>query len=146
MILPCIDIMDNKALQLIQGKDKALEESNIDQLIENFKPFGKIQLIDLDAALGKGSNINLIKEISKKIPCRVGGGIRDIKKAQEVLDAGAEKVIIGSPAFNQDGINEPFLKELIKTITKEKIIIAIDTKNKKIVTKGWTNSTNIKVQ
>ena len=144
MILPCIDLMDGKAVQLVQGRDKALEVEDIDSLIESFRPFGEIQLIDLDAAMSKGDNLELIKEISKKIKCRVGGGIRTVEKAGEVIAAGAEKIIVGSSAFKNGNINIVFLKKLVGKIGKDKIIIAVDTKQGSIVVEGWTESTGIK--
>ena len=143
MIYNCIDLMKGKAVQLVQGKKKALEVKDIDSLISKFKPFGAINVIDLDAALGKGNNIKLIKKITKKIKSRVGGGIRSVTIAKHVLSAGAVKVIVGSSAFKDGKVNKQFLEELKKTVGKNKIIIAIDSKKGKIVIKGWTKSTGI---
>ncbi|MBW2980633.1 1-(5-phosphoribosyl)-5-[(5-phosphoribosylamino)methylideneamino] imidazole-4-carboxamide isomerase [Candidatus Woesearchaeota archaeon] len=143
MIYNCIDLMKGKAVQLVQGKRKALEVKDIDSLIEKFKPFGAINVIDLDAALGKGNNINLIKKITKKIKCRVGGGIRTVTMAKYMIRAGAAKVIVGSSAFKDDKINNQFLESLKKTIGKNKIIIAVDSKKGKIVVKGWKKSTGL---
>ncbi len=137
--------MNGKAVQLIQGEKKALEEADIDSLIEKFKPFGKIQLIDLDAAKGEANNIDLIKEIIKKIDCRVGGGIRTVKKAKELTDLGATKVIVGSSIFIDKDIDFDFLKELNKEIGKDKIIIALDTKKEEVVIKGWREGTGINI-
>ncbi|MFA6989464.1 MAG: bifunctional phosphoribosyl-AMP cyclohydrolase/phosphoribosyl-ATP diphosphatase HisIE [Candidatus Gastranaerophilaceae bacterium] len=131
MIIPSIDIMDGKAVQLKQGKEKVLEKENIFELAEYFSRFGEIAVIDLDAALGKGDNLKLIKQLCKKYACRVGGGIRTAEKAKEIIAAGAKKIIIGTAA------NEEFLKEL----PKDRIIVAIDSKNGKVVTEGWTKET-----
>ena len=131
MIIPSIDIMDGKAVQLIQGKKKVIERSDIDQLVEEFSLFGDIAVIDLDAALGKGSNNSLIKKICKMASCRVGGGIRTKELADEYLQAGAKKIIIGRKA------TPDFLKQL----PKNKVVVAIDTKGGLVVTKGWTNAT-----
>ena len=143
MIYNCIDLMKGKAVQLVQGKKKALEVKYIDSLISKFKPFGAINVIDLDAALGKGNNIKLIKKITKKIKSRVGGGIRSVTIAKHVLSAGATKVIVGSSAFKDGKVNKEFLESLKKAVGKNKIIIAIDSKKGKIVIKGWTKSTGI---
>ncbi len=131
MILPSIDLMDKKAVQLIQGKKKVLEKENVLELAREFSKYGELAVIDLDAALGKGSNTELIKEICKIADCRVGGGIRTIKKANELLSAGAKKIIIGTKA------TPGFLKQL----PKERVIIAIDAKDNFIQNKGWTKKT-----
>lgn len=145
MILPCIDLMDGKAVQLVQGKKKLLEVEDVFFLVERFKKF-EIQLIDLDAAMGKGSNIVLIKKIISKCKCRVGGGIRTVEKAVELIKLGATKIIIGSSVFKDNKIDKTFLEELIKKISKEKIIIALDSLRGNIVTKGWKEKTNIKIE
>ncbi len=109
--------------------------------LAKFKPFGKIQLIDLNAAMGKGDNLELVKEICGKIKCRVGGGIRTIEKAKQILEFGAEKIIIGTSVFSGNEINFDFLVKLVGEIGKEKIIIAIDSLNKKILIEGWQKET-----
>lgn len=151
MIYPCIDLMNGKVVQLVQGKrkNKKIEINKPDELIEKFRPFKVIQLIDLDAAMGEGNNYALIKDIISKIKCRVGGGIRTVEKAKKVLALGAEKVIVGSSAFtktkNDFEINYNFLKELNK-LGKDKIIIAIDSVKGEVVVKGWKESTKLKVE
>ncbi|HLC96770.1 MAG TPA: HisA/HisF-related TIM barrel protein [Candidatus Nanoarchaeia archaeon] len=151
MIYPCIDLLGGKVVQLVQGKaeNKKVEIEDYDELIKKFKPFGSIQLIDLDAAMGKGNNYLLIKEILKKIECRVGGGIRTVAKAKEVLGLGAIKVIIGSSVFYKENgdykINNDFLNNLIQKIPKEKIIIAIDSIKQEIVIKGWKENTGLNI-
>ena len=132
MIIPSIDLMDGKAVQLEQGKKKILERDNPLDLAKEFRKYGEIAVIDLDAALGVGNNLKIIKEICKIADCRVGGGIRTIKKANELLQAGAKKIIIGTKA------TPLFLKQL----PKARVIVAIDTKDQFIVTKGWKNKTN----
>ena len=134
MIIPSIDIMDGKAVQLKQGATKVLERENVFELAEYFSRFGEIAIIDLDAAMGKGDNLELIKQLIKKYPARVGGGIRTAQKAKELIAAGAKKVIIGTAA------SEALLSEL----PKNNVIVAIDTKGGKVVTDGWLKTTEFK--
>jgi phosphoribosyl-ATP pyrophosphohydrolase/phosphoribosyl-AMP cyclohydrolase len=143
MIVASIDLMKRKAVQLKQGKEKMLENNKPLKLAEEFNKYGKTAVIDLDAAMGKGNNLEIIKKILKIAECRVGGGIRSIDRAKEMISLGAKKVIIGSKAFENDKINKNFLKTLKKEIGKESIIIAIDALNEEIVTKGWTHPTGI---
>ncbi|MDP3766195.1 MAG: HisA/HisF-related TIM barrel protein, partial [Nanoarchaeota archaeon] len=132
MIIPSIDLMNGKAVQLKQGKEKVLERKDVLALAKEFGKYGEIAVIDLDAALGKGNNSELIKKICKIADCRVGGGIRTIEKANEILQAGAKKIIIGTKA------NSEFLKQL----PKDRVMVAIDAKDNYVVTEGWTKKTN----
>lgn len=131
MIIPSIDLMDGKAVQLRQGKEKVLERENVLELAKEFSKYGEIAVIDLDAALGKGNNLDLIKKLCNKFACRVGGGIRTLEKAKEILNYGAKKVIIGTKAT----------PEFLKQLPKEKTIAAIDTKDDYVVNEGWTKKT-----
>ena len=145
MVISSIDLMEGRAVQLVQGNRKVLERENPLELAKDFSRFGEIAVIDLDAALGKGENTRLIQELCRTAKCRVGGGIRTVEKASSLIANGAEKIIIGTSAFNDNGLNEPFLKNLADQIGKEKIIIAIDSRNEKIVIKGWQESTALNV-
>lgn len=144
MIFPSIDLMNGKVVQLVQGK-RENKKIEIDDVLGVANKFSKhtIQLIDLDAAMGRGDNLQTVKVLCSKFNCRVGGGIRNLDRAREIIRAGAKKIIIGSAAFKDDGINVLFLKQLNKSIGRDKIIIAIDSKEGKIVIKGWKESTNI---
>ncbi len=128
MIIPSIDIMNGKVVQLKQGKEKVYENDNIEEVVEQFRIFPQINVIDLDLAINNGSNKELIKKLCRKLTCNVGGGIRSTKLAKEFLNAGANSVIIGTKA------NKEFLTEL----PRNKIIVALDTKNGKIATHGWS--------
>ena len=133
MIIPSIDIMDGKAVQLKQGKEKVLEREDVLELAEYFGRFGEIAVIDLDAAMGTGkNNTELVKELCRIAECRVGGGIRSVEKARQILSFGAKKIIIGTAA------SELFLSQL----PKEKVILAIDSKHGKVVTQGWQTTTS----
>lgn len=132
MIIPSIDLMAGKAVQLKQGKEKVLEREDVLELAKYYSRFGEVAVIDLDAAMGKGDNEELIKKICQVAHCRVGGGIRDVDKAKRIIANGAKKIIIGTAA------NEEFLSKL----PKDKVIVAIDAKNGKVTTEGWTKELN----
>ncbi|MCD7740567.1 MAG: bifunctional phosphoribosyl-AMP cyclohydrolase/phosphoribosyl-ATP diphosphatase HisIE [Candidatus Gastranaerophilales bacterium] len=132
MIIPSIDLMGGKAVQLKQGKEKVLERTDVLELAKYYSRFGEISVIDLDAAMNKGNNEALIKEICKIAHCRVGGGIRDIAKAKRILANGARQIIIGTAA------NEEFLSKL----PQDKVIVAIDSREGKITIHGWTTQIN----
>jgi len=144
MIYPSIDLMNGKAVQLVQGK-KENKKIEIDDILGLARKFSKytIQVIDLDAAMGSKNNLRTIKILCRQFNCRVGGGIRTLDKAREIIKAGAKKIIVGSSVFQKENINILFLKQLNKAIGKDKIIIAIDSREGKIVIKGWKESTNI---
>lgn len=127
MIIPSIDIMNGKVVQLKQGKEKVYENQDIESIVEMYKIFPQINVIDLDSAMEKGENKELIKMLCQKITCNVGGGIRSIELAKEYIVNGANSVIVGTRA------NEEFLKQL----PKEKVIVALDTKDGKIAVEGW---------
>ncbi len=128
MLVASIDLMDGKAVQLQQGKTKVLERENVLELAKYYARFGEVAVIDLDCALNTGkNNEELIKKICKVAPCRVGGGIRTIEKAKKVLAWGASKIIIGTAA------SEEFLSKL----PQNKVMVAIDSRDGKITTKGW---------
>ena len=134
MIIPSIDLMNGKAVQLKQGKEKVLERENVLELAKEFSRYGEVAVIDLDAAMGKGDNLALIKKICRIADCRVGGGIRTIEKANEILQAGAKKVIIGTKAT----------PEFLKQLPKDRVIVAADTKGGYVVVKGWVEKTKQK--
>ena len=132
MIIPSIDLMDGKAVQLKQGKEKVLEKTDVIELAKYYSRFGELAVIDLDAAMNKGKdNEKLIFEICKIAKCRVGGGIRTVEKAKRMIANGADKIIIGTAA------DENFLSKL----PKDRVIIAIDSRNGKITVDGWQTDT-----
>lgn len=142
MIIPCIDLMGRKVVQLVQGqeKQKALELPDALAVLEKFKDYPEIQVIDLDAAMGRAGQADIVRELCRRKPCRVGGGIRNIQRALEGVKDGAHKVIIGSAAFTSSGIDSEFLDRLTKTLPREKIIIAVDCLNDRIAIRGWSET------
>jgi len=141
MIIPCIDLMDGKVVQLVQGRHKALEGGAPEEMLEKFKAFPEIQVIDLDAALGSGSNDEIVAFLAARAVTRVGGGVRTPDKARRLVELGARKVIIGTAAFSPEGINEPFLEQTVAAIGRERILIALDSMHGRIVVKGWRQAT-----
>jgi phosphoribosylformimino-5-aminoimidazole carboxamide ribotide isomerase len=140
VIIPCIDLMDGVVVQLVQGCEKALEGDTPEAMLEKFAAFPAIQVIDLDAALGKGSNEKIVQRLARRSGTRIGGGLRTPAKARRLVDVGAEKVIVGTAAFNANGPDHAFLRELAATIPKERILLALDSKGGRIVVKGWRES------
>jgi phosphoribosylformimino-5-aminoimidazole carboxamide ribotide isomerase len=143
MIIPCIDLMDGKVVQLVQGREKALEVESPLAMVEKFKGFPEIQVIDLDAAIGRGSNDELVKLVASHAVTRVGGGVRSVERARTLIEQGARKVIIGTAAFLVDGANIDFLRAITSAIGKDRVIIALDSKDGRIVVKGWRESTRL---
>lgn len=137
MVISSIDLMSGKVVQLRQGREKVLEYDDALKLAKEFDRYNEIAVIDLDAAMGRGENLNTIKQLLKIADCRVGGGIRTIERAKELINAGAHKIIIGSRAFDKNQPNHQFLLSLKNEIGPDKIIIALDSINGSIVIKGW---------
>lgn len=141
MLIPAIDLMEDKIVQLVQGSRKALEFTDFDYWIGRFAGFPIVQLIDLDAAMNRGSNRGRIEQVAKRLPCQVGGGIRDAKIAAELLALGVRKVIIGSALFQQGQINSSLAQNLAAQLGTEKLLFAIDSRDGKVVTHGWKQAT-----
>ena len=143
MLIPSIDLMGGKIVQLVQGEKKALEFDNFDYWIKRFSSYPKVPLIDLDAAMGKGSNHESIELVCKHLPCQVGGGIRSVAKAREILGLGAKKVILGSALLEHGKINVSFAQECSANLGAEKLIFAIDSRGGKVAIQGWKEKTAI---
>lgn len=138
MLIPSIDLMGGRIVQLVQGEKLRLSFDDFDYWIERFSRFPLVQLIDLDAAMRQGSNSELVAQISRRLPCQVGGGISTIDRAHEVLEAGAQRVIIGSALFSETGtVNVDFAASLAEAVGSTRVVAGIDTKNGRIAVKGW---------
>ncbi len=137
MLIPSIDLMGGKIVQLVQGERKALEFDDFEEWIVRFTPFPLVQLIDLDAAIGTGNNRSLLQEFAERLPCQIGGGIRDIKSAQEVLSMGAKRVILGSSLLRNGEPDTAFAREIAKEVGAEKLVFAVDSKQGRVAIQGW---------
>ena len=137
MLIPSIDLQGGKIVQLIQGEKLAVQTDDIDGWIKRFERFPKVQLIDLDAAKEEGVNDALVGRICARLPCRVGGGIRTVGRAREVLDFGATHVIVGSSLFRSSGVDTAFARTLADTFGVERLIAAVDSRGGRVVIHGW---------
>ena len=137
MLIPSIDLQGGRIVQLVQGERLAVASSDIDEWVERFRGFARVQLIDLDAAKNEGSNDALVASICTRLPCQVGGGIRTIERARALLDQGARRVILGSALFTQDDVNERFARSLSETVGPERLIAAVDSRGGHVVVHGW---------
>ncbi len=138
MLIPSIDLLSGQIVQLVQGEKLRLAFDDFEYWIEKFSKFPLVQLIDLDAAMRQGDNSSLVAQIAKRLPVQAGGGIHSIERAQQVLDAGAKRVIIGSALFSAEGaVNTGFAANLAAAVGSERVVAGIDTKNGKIAVKGW---------
>ncbi|RME75100.1 MAG: phosphoribosyl-ATP diphosphatase, partial [Planctomycetota bacterium] len=136
MIVPSIDIQDGKAVQLRGGREKVLEAGDPRELMRQLRLAGEVAVIDLDAALGRGSNAALIRELCAMGRVRVGGGIRDVETALDWLDAGADKVILGTAAR----------PEILGELPRERVIAALDAERGEVMVEGWRSPTGRRVE
>jgi phosphoribosylformimino-5-aminoimidazole carboxamide ribotide isomerase len=138
MLIPSIDLLGGRIVQLVQGEKLRLAFDDFEYWIEKFLRFPLVQLIDLDAAMRQGDNAELVEQICKRLPCQVGGGVRSAERGRQLLDAGARRVIVGSALFTEDGaVNAAFAAELVEMLGMEHVVAGIDTKNGRIAVKGW---------
>ena len=141
MIVPCIDLMDGKVVQLVQGREKALEGDSPEEMLRRFAAFPQIQVIDLDAAMGRGANDGLVEMLAARAITRIGGGVRSVARAKTLVAQGAFRIIVGTAAFRADGPNIPFLESLVNAVGRDRIVLALDSKDGRIVVKGWQEAT-----
>jgi phosphoribosylformimino-5-aminoimidazole carboxamide ribotide isomerase len=138
MLIPSIDLMGGRIVQLVQGEKLKLAFDDFEYWIEKFSRYPLVQLIDLDAAMRQGDNSGLVAQIAKRLPVQVGGGVRTVERAREVLDAGAQKVIVGSSLFTEAGaVDVKFAAEMADDVGADRVVAGIDTKNGRIAVKGW---------
>ena len=143
MLIPSIDLMGGKIVQLVQGEKKALEFANFADWVDNFAKCPLVQLIDLDAAMGKGNNRALIAEFCSQLPCQVGGGIRTAADAQRAFDAGAKRAILGSSLVREGAVDVEFATALNAEFGSDRLVAAIDSRRGRVAIHGWKTITNI---
>jgi len=149
MMIPCIDLQDGRAVQLVHGRERKLAVDDVFGLLDRFGRHPLIHVIDLDAAMRKGTNAKLVRELcaqakKRKMRVRVGGGIRTVAHAARIASWGAEKVIIGSAAFKDGRVNESFLRRLVLKVGRPRIIVALDTEGGKILVRGWQDKLRLR--
>jgi phosphoribosylformimino-5-aminoimidazole carboxamide ribotide isomerase len=143
MLIPSIDLMGGKIVQLVQGRKKALEFENFQEWVDRFSKYPLIQLIDLDAAMGRGHNADLVRDFARQLPCQVGGGIRSLEAAQATLGLGARRVILGSSLISEGAINTGFAQQMADELGAEKLVFAVDSRGGHVAIKGWQETTDI---
>ena len=143
MLVPAMDLMGGKVVQLVQGEKKALEFSDAEPWIERFVSFPLVHLIDLDAAKGNGNNRAMVEQLVKRLPCQVGGGIRTCEDAETLLNAGARSVILGSALVREGKANVVLARELAATLQPERLVFAVDAKQGKVTTDAWRGETHL---
>jgi phosphoribosylformimino-5-aminoimidazole carboxamide ribotide isomerase len=143
MIIPCIDLMDGKVVQLVQGREKALEGDAPLAMLERFAAFPQIQVIDLDAAMGRGANDSIVEMLASRAVIRAGGGVRTPQRAARLVEQGAYRVIVGTSAFTRTGVNHGLLHDIAAAVTPARIVIALDSKGGRVLVKGWQEATDM---
>jgi phosphoribosylformimino-5-aminoimidazole carboxamide ribotide isomerase len=143
MLIPSIDLMGGKIVQLVQGEKKALEFDDFEEWIERFANYPLVQLIDLDAAIGTGNNRALLKRFTARLPCQVGGGIRSLDDATEILSRGATRIILGSVLVRKNKINVEAAEQFARQFGSNRLTFAVDSKGGKVAIKGWREVTSI---
>jgi phosphoribosylformimino-5-aminoimidazole carboxamide ribotide isomerase len=140
MLIPSIDLQNGHVVQLVQGERLAIEAGDPEPWIERFSRFPRVQLVDLDAARGRGDNADLVRAVCGRLPCRVGGGIRSVERARVALDLGADAVIVGSALFKDGAVDAAFARSLAQAVGVERVIAAVDSRGGKVVIHGWKTS------
>lgn len=143
MLIPSIDLMGGKIVQLVQGEKKTLEFEDFAYWAERFSSYALVQLVDLDAAMGTGSNRQLIAEFCRKLCCQVGGGLRSIEETQAIFDCGAKRAILGSSLIKNGSVDASFATELNARFGIDRLVFAVDARGGRVAIHGWKTLTNI---
>jgi phosphoribosylformimino-5-aminoimidazole carboxamide ribotide isomerase len=137
MLIPSIDLKGGKVVKLVQGDRVAIESSDVFRWVRRFRNFPMVQLIDLDAAMATGNNDDLVRRVSAKLACRVGGGIRSVERAKQVIDAGAKQVILSSALFKEGRPDLSFAAKVCDAVGRDQVVAAVDTRGGRLVIHGW---------
>jgi phosphoribosylformimino-5-aminoimidazole carboxamide ribotide isomerase len=143
VLIPSIDLMGGKIVQLEQGSRKVLEFDDFTEWVARFSSYPLVQLIDLDAAIGSGHNSDLIRQLARLLPCQVGGGIRSVEAAEKLLDLGARRVIFGSSLVSDGSINGEFARDAASLLGAENLVFAVDCRGGHVAIRGWQETTGI---
>lgn len=145
MLIPSIDLKGGKVVQLVQGARTAIEDPDVDYWIDRFRAFPLVQLIDLDAAIGTGSNEDLLAHVMRELPCQVGGGIRTPERARALLDAGAQRVVVGSALFAEGRVDTTAAAAFTGAVGIQPLVAAVDCRGGQVMTAGWKAATGLAV-
>jgi phosphoribosylformimino-5-aminoimidazole carboxamide ribotide isomerase len=137
MLIPSIDLKGGAVVQLVQGERLAIRDDDVFAWVRRFERFPKVQVIDLDAAMGSGDNLELVRQIAGSLTCRVGGGVRSVERARDILSAGARAVIIGSSLFKDGKPDLNFASRMAEAVGIDQVIAAVDSKGGQVVIHGW---------
>jgi phosphoribosylformimino-5-aminoimidazole carboxamide ribotide isomerase len=137
MLIPAIDLKDGAVVQLVQGERLAIRDDDVQKWVTRFAHYSKVQVIDLDAAMGRGDNLTIVRQIAGSLSCRVGGGIRTVARAEDILTAGAQQIIAGSSLFKNGAPDLEFAKALADAVGPERVIAAVDSRGGHVVIHGW---------
>jgi phosphoribosylformimino-5-aminoimidazole carboxamide ribotide isomerase len=137
MLIPAIDLKEGAVVQLVQGERLAIRDDDVMKWVKRFERFPRVQVIDLDAAMGNGDNLSIVRRIAGQLTCRVGGGVRSVERARDILGAGAKAVIAGSALFRDGRPDLEFAREMADAIGPEQFIAAVDSKGGHVVVNGW---------
>ena len=144
MLIPSIDLKGGKVVQLVQGERTAIEDADLDFWVDRFRGFPLVQLIDLDAAMGRGNNDALVQRVLRELPCQVGGGIRTPERALALIGLGAHRVIVGSSLFRNGAVDVAFAERVSRAIGEEQLVAAIDCRHGEVVVAAWKDGAGIK--
>jgi phosphoribosylformimino-5-aminoimidazole carboxamide ribotide isomerase len=137
VLIPSIDLQNGSVVQLVQGEKLAIRAGAAEPWIQKFSKFPRVQLIDLDAAMGTGDNAAIVADICGRLPCRVGGGIRTVARAESVLGSGAHAVIASSALFREGAVDTAFARELAGAVGRDRVIAAVDSRGGHVAIHGW---------
>jgi phosphoribosylformimino-5-aminoimidazole carboxamide ribotide isomerase len=144
MLIPSIDLRGGKVVQLVQGERLAIESDDLDGWVRRFSKFPRVQVIDLDAAAGAGSNAQIVADLCTRLPCRVGGGVRSADRARELVAHGAQEVIAGSALFGAGAPDLELARALSEAVGLERLVAAIDARQGQVVVHGWKTRIPVK--
>jgi phosphoribosylformimino-5-aminoimidazole carboxamide ribotide isomerase len=137
MLVPSIDLQNGRVVQLVQGERLALASDDLDGWIERFRRFPIVQVIDLDAAMGRGSNDMLVRRVCGELPCQVGGGVRSVERAQALVASGARRIIVGSAFYTADGVDLAAAQTFAGAVGRDRVIAAVDARGDQVTIHGW---------